>query len=919
MDKKKKNKSTTSVGSKVTKKIPKSSTNRKDKTNKNVREFKKIKNKDDSKKNKKKHSKLKKVIIILFLLMVLVALVGIGIFCGIFFSDKFALSREDLLLSNANTIIYDKDGNVIAELSGAENRKIISYDQMVKYIPEAFVSIEDERFYKHKGVDIKRTLAATTTYLTKGDSSFGGSTITQQLIKNITNERENTGSAGVERKIKEMSRAYQVEKMISKKQILELYLNIIPLGADGGDICGVEMASMYYFNKSARDLSIEESAFLAGINNAPNTYNPFKNADDAEKQAQVMAKIKTRTKTVLGKMKELNYITPEEYQTACQNVENGLPFSKGELPSSTIKDYFIKAAVDDVIDDLVNRKNMSVEYAKNRVYGGGYKIYTTQVSSVQKNLKDVYTSGNYILTSSLSPTHSQSAMVIMDHTSGQVVACMGGLGNDVDAIGLDRATVIPRQTGSSIKPIVTYGYGIESGTITASTVYNDEKIYFGDYEPKNDSGGFSGYITVRNAIERSVNVVACKIMSELGPDNAIDFARKCGISTLVKASENQKVNDSNLPAMALGGQSNGVTPLEMAAAYAMIANNGVYISPTFYTEVKDSSGNVVIEAEQKTERVMTEQHAYIMKTLLKQPVEGGSGTAKVCRMENFDVGAKTGTTNKKVDNWLCGMTPYYTAAAWYGYDKSGNKAIPINGSGNNAAKLWAEVMKKIHADLPAATFTEPSGIVKVSVCKKTGLKATSLCSDVYMEYMVESEMPDNCEGHSSLKICAESGKLATEYCMNTYYYSFLPEKERNPSWKTDGFNPSAPSETCDIHTSATSTTVTVEPTSPEVTTTDVVVPNVIGLTEAAAKEKLKDLDVHTKTKSDPNSPNGVVLSQSFEPNFVVEKNARIVITVNKIEKEKPPAEEPPAVNENKNEITPDPGDTNTITNTITIQ
>ena len=836
---------------------------------------------------------MKKFFIITFLLMMLLVLVGVGVFCGIFFSDKFALSREDLLLSNANTVVYDKDGNVIAELSGSENRRIISLDQMSEYLPKAFVAIEDERFYEHKGVDIKRTLAATGTYIFKGDSSFGGSSITQQLIKNVTNERDNSGSAGEQRKIKEMSRAYQVEKMLSKDEILSLYLNIIPLGADGGDICGVETASMYYFSKNAKDLSIEECAFLAGINNAPNTYNPFKDEDE-QKHNQVMNKIKTRTQVVLRKMKETGAITEEQYKTAYDNTENGLAFKKGELPSSTIKDYFIKAAVDNVVDDLVTRKNMSQEYAKNRVYGGGYKIYTTENASVQANLKEVYTSGEYILTSSLSPTHSQSAMVIIDHTTGQVVACMGGLGDDVDAIGLDRATVIPRQTGSSIKPIVTYGCGIEKGVITASTVYNDERTHFGNWEPKNDSGGFSGYITVRNAIERSVNIVACKIMSEIGPDNAIDFARQCGISTLIKASETKKntdSNDSNISAMALGGQSVGVTPLEMAGAYAMIANNGVYIEPTFYTKVEDSSGNIVIEAEQKTERVMTEQHAYIMKTLLKQPVEGASGTARVCRMNNFDVGAKTGTTNEKVDNWLCGMTPYYTAAAWYGYDKSGSKRIPINGSGNNAAKLWAEVMKKVHSDLPPATFTEPSGIVKVNVCRKSGLRASGSCSDVYSEYFVEGEVPKACEGHS-LKVCAESGKIATEFCPNTYYFSFLPEKERNPSWKTDNSNASAPSDTCTIHTS--SATVTNEPAnngnSAEVTTTtDIVVPNVVGLSKSEAVAKLSGMAVvYAKSKSDSSKKDGVVLSQYPASGTVVEKGAKITLTLNEI-KNDPPA------------------------------
>lgn len=891
MEKKKKRRSSTSVGSKV---VRRKSTNGR-KTKKVKPTGSKIK-KSNNGKEKKKMSKLKKFFIVVALLLVLTILVGIGIFCGIFFSDKFALSREDLLLSNANTIVYDRDGNVIAELSGSETRKIISYDQMSKHLPDAFVAIEDERFYQHKGVDVKRTLAATTTYLTKGDSSFGGSTITQQLIKNITNERENSGSAGVERKIKEMSRAYQVEKMISKKQILELYLNIIPLGADGGDICGVEMAATYYFSKSASDLSIEECAFISGINNAPNTYNPFKNSDQPEKQALVMKKIKDRTQVVLRKMKELKYITEDEFNIAYQNTENGLNFQKGELPSSTIKDYFIEAAVDNVVNDLVEKKGMKREYAKNRVYGGGYKIYTTEVASVQNSLYETYTAGEYELTSRDSENHSQSAMVVIDHTTGQVVGCMGGLGTDVDAIGINRAVDTKRQTGSSIKPIATYGCAVENKIITPSTVYNDEKTYFGKYEPKNDSGGFSGYITVRNAIERSVNIVACKIMSEIGPDNSIDFCRKCGIKSLVKASEDPKFNDSNLASMALGGQTKGVSVLDMAGAYAMIANNGVYISPTFYTKVEDSSGNIVIEAEQKTERVMTEQHAYIMKTLLKQPVEGGSGTAKVCRMEDFDVGAKTGTTNQKKDNWLCGMTAYYTGAAWYGYDDG----TPINGSGNNAAKLWASAMKKIHQDLAPAEFSEPSGIVRLSACRTTGQRASSSCSDTYMEYFVEGEEPSYCESHSSVKVCRESGLVATDNCPDTYFFSFAPEKERNPSWNTNGSMSSAPSETCNIHTSPVTNVDPNNGAQSPVTTTDVTVPDVIGLSKEAAMQKLAGFTViPVETESD--KPKGTVISQSFPAGSVVEKNAKITIKVSKGSGEKPQQPDNPEPNPEKPE------------------
>lgn len=842
--------------------------------------------KKEKKGNKSKHPKLKKALIIILLLFILSILVGIGIFCGIFFSDKFALSKEDLLLANANTTVYDKDGNVICELSGSENREVISIQDMSKYLPEAFVSIEDERFYQHNGVDWKRTIAAATKYLThNGNSSFGGSSITQQLVKNITDEKENSGIAGVERKIKEMSRAYQVEKMISKDQILELYLNVIPLGADGGDICGVEIASTYYFNKSASDLSVEECAFLAGINNAPNTYNPFKNSGDAEKQAAVDKKIKTRTETVLLKMKDLGYINGDEYKTAYDNVENGLKFSKGQLPGSNIKSYFVQASVNQVIDDLVENKVYSEEYAKSRVFGGGYKIYTTESTKVQANLETVYRSDKYILTSSKTSGHSQSAMVVIDHTTGQVVGCMGGLGSDVDATGINRAVSSMRQPGSSIKSIGVYACGIEKGIITAGTVYDNSATTFGGgYSPKTTSEK-AGLCTVRDALEVSSNVVACKIMSEIGPDNAIDFMRKCGINTLVKASENKKKNDSNL-AIALGGLTNGVTPLEMASAYAMIANNGVYISPTFYTKVEDSAGNIIMETKQTTQRVMSENNAYVMKNLLEQPVIGSEGTARGCKINGMEVSAKTGTTNSNVDRWLCGFTPYYTAATWYGYDDG---KTPINGSENFSGKLWTDVMTAIHKDLKSESFIRPSGVVDVQICRKSGCKASSSCTDTYTEVYAAGTEPQECPGHST-KICKDSGLLATEYCPNTEYVTFIPEKERNASWSTNSNGKYASAtEKCNIHTSPQVTNVpanTVTTPTEEVTTTDISVPDVVGKTEASAREVLKDINVNVKYKSDDTKADGVVLSQSLQAGTLVSKDASITVTINKIEKKK---------------------------------
>lgn len=865
-------------------------------------------------KNKKDHTKIKKAIIIAVVLLFLLVLIAGGVFVGIFFSDKFAMTREDLLIGYSNTIIYDSEGNVIAELSGKENRKIIKIDEMNPLLPKAFVAIEDERFYQHKGVDLKRTIAATATYVThSGESNFGGSTITQQLVKNITNEKESSGTAGMQRKIREMSRAYQIEKMLKKDDILELYLNLIPLASSGGDICGVEVASMYYFNKSARDLSLEECAFLAGVTHSPTQYNPYKENPNTER-------INTRTKTVLGKMKELKFITDEQYNEAIAKVNEGLKFEKGELPTSTIKDYFISAAVEEVVKDLVNEKGMSEEYARNRVFSGGLKIYTTQVSSIQNTLQTEYKSENYVKPATdpkaEEGAHTQSAMVIMDHKTGRVVGCMGGLGTDVDAIGINRINST-RQPGSSIKPIGVYGAALEKGIITASTVYdNTYPTYFGPtYHPNNASNQKTGLCTVRDALEVSSNIVACKVMTELGPDNSIDFMRQLGITSLVKASETTNgVSDSNT-SLALGTAS--ISPLEMAAAYATIANDGVYIEPTFYTKVEDSTQNVILETKQETRRVFSEGNSFIMKSLLKQVVEGSQGTARLCRMDNMDVSAKTGTTQDQKDVWLCGFTPYYTAATWFGYDKPEY----VNTAGGSPATLiWASVMKNVHSNLEGARFQQPGNVVTAQVCRSSGKCATSACKNTYTEYFVEGAVPGKCEGHNAFKVCSETKKLATEYCPHTetVYGLAKPEKEANAQWKTNGNGKySVITEKCDKHTAETAkkedsdnkeTKVTIEDNKKK--DTDFTVPNVVGQSEASARSALSVLKVNVSYSSDNSKPNGVVLSQSLKANSVVSKQANITIIVNKIESQ-PKKEEPKQTNNNDQTNTQNNNSSNT--------
>lgn len=848
------------------------------KNNKKTRNSNKEKNQKSKQVNKAKI--IKKIIIILILVFILISLIGAGIFAGIFFSDKFAMSKEDLLISNSNTFVYDSEGNLIRELSGDENRKIITLNDMPEYLPKAFIAIEDERFYEHHGIDIKRSTAATITYIfNKGTSSFGGSTITQQLIKNITNEKDDEGKAGIQRKIREMSRAYQIEKIISKSQILELYLNIIYLGGYGRNICGVEVASEYYFGKSADELTISESAYLAGINHSPNNYNPFTETDNTEK-------IKKRTKTVLDKMKELGMISNEEFNKAISEVDAGLNFRQGNLSNGTDMSYHLSATIEQVVNQMVEEKGMSYEYAKSRLYGGGYKLYTTEVRSIQNRMQEEYIKDKYIVKSKKnSGQHSQSAMVIIDYKTGNVVGCMGGLGTDVNALGLNRI-YSARQPGSSIKPIASIAPSLESKIITAGTVYDDSPTTFnnGKYDPKNSSG-YKGLITVRKAIEVSSNVVEVKIMSELGPENSIKFLKQLGLNHLDDKEDNGL-------AIVLGGLTHGATPLEMAGAYATIANGGEYITPTFYSKLVDSQGKTVLQPKQEKRRVMSEGTAYITKSILKSPVIGSNGTATNCRISGMDVGAKTGTTDSNKDRWLCGLTPYYAAATWFGFDDP----EVISYSGNPSAKIWSAIMQDIHKDLPKKTFDKPSNIVTAKICKDSGKSATGSCSNTYTEEFVSGTVPSACTGHSRLKVCKETGKLANEFCIDIEERNGLqpPEKEKNAIWKTSaGGKYSTITDVCDVHkkpeidTNVINNVInSLENNIPVVDTPDnvnkVKVPNVVGKTESEAKKALDAVKLRYKIEYEVNDEKvGIVIRQTRKAGEEVKEDTIVTLIVGK--------------------------------------
>ena len=730
---------------------------------------KNVKNKNKNKKKKLAWSIIKKILLAILILGILAGLIVAGILAGIFFGffgSDFKMTKSDLTIQFVNSEVYDADGKLICSLNGNEKRKLVSLEQMPEYLPKAYVAIEDERFYEHNGVDIKRTGAATVTYvLHGGKSSFGGSTITQQLVKNITDDDEDSAL----RKVKEMARAIQVEKEISKDDILELYLNIIFVG--GNNINGVELGAEYYFNKDVSQVTIAEAAFMAGINHTPNSYNPYIGTE--EEKAAHIENGKKRTKVVLNKMLELGYISQEEFDTANAEVDKGLPFSQGALTSNVILTAHTEAALNEIVEQMMAEKGMTRDMAESKLYGSGYKIYTTQVTSIQNTMQEEMSKDKYIMPGkvkladnvTLKNDQSQAAMVVIEPSTGKVVGCVGKLGAKTTNGDLNRATQTKRQIGSAMKPIAVIGPAVQEGIISPASVYDDKQTsefsVDGKPWPKNYYGSFYGKQTVREAIKISGNVIPVRILNQIGVSKSIEYLNKMNMTV-------------QSPGLSLALGSAEFTPLQMAAAYATIANDGTYIQPTFYSKVVDLDGNVVIEPHQTKTEVFGKSESYIIKSIITEPVvgvgtpatHGRGGTATYCKIPGMDVCAKTGTTDDDYDRWLCGFTSYYAAACWYGYDQNEEvkytKASPTNPAGG----IWSAVMKSIHTGLEPKTFVKPDDVVQATVCHDSGLLPSAGCTNVVTDWFIQSKVPtERCGTQNFDKeyaICEESGMLAVE-------------------------------------------------------------------------------------------------------------------------------------------------------------
>lgn len=704
------------------------------------RQQKEIQKEEIPKKKKSKNSKkkkTKKLIIITFIILIIVA----GIYVAISSHNWQTIITD--MQANENSIVKDSENNTIATFGSEKIKRKIDNSDIPENLKHAYVAIEDERFYSHHGIDIKRTGSAILSYIFHGgSSSFGGSSITQQLVKNLTGENEGK----ITRKVKEWGRAWSLESSMSKEEILGLYLNVIYVGPN---LYGVETGAQYYFNKPAKDLKLEECAFLAGINHSPNSYNPFESGNTD--------KIKTRTKTVLAKMLELKYITQDEYNQAIANVENGLSFKKGAVKAKeTVNSYHTDALQSQIIQELCAKKHISETFATNYIEMAGLTIISTVDVNIQNKIEQEFEKSKYQLKSQNGGNPSQAAMVIIDHKTGYVVGCVGGLGKKTTVRGLNRATQSIRQTGSAIKPIAVLAPGIDKKIFTGATIFEDEQKTFADnYSPENYSK-YLGNVTVRRALESSQNIPFVEMMEKIGPKTSINYLEKMGITTLSKEDENL--------ALALGGLDRGISPLEMAGAYATIANDGVYIEPTFYSKIVDKEGKTILEAKQQKRRVFSKEVAYILKELLTQPVTGSYGTATYCAISGIDVAAKTGTTDENYDRWLCGFTPYYTGVTWYGYDQ--NETINYNGKKNPAGILWANIMSKIHSNLKNARFEKPSKVTSCIICSESGQIANSGCPNTYKEYFLLGTTPGECTKHSGSEL-KENETPKTETNQNT--------------------------------------------------------------------------------------------------------------------------------------------------------
>ena len=764
------------------------------------------------------------------------------------------VSTIDISPTGYMSTVYDSDGNEIETLaSTGANRTYVTLDEIPLDLQHAFVAIEDSRFYEHNGVDLQGIVRAAVKGVMNGfDFSQGASTITQQLLKNnyfTTWTSEHTFADSLNRKIQEQYLAVQLEKIVKKDVILENYLNSINLGQN---TLGVEAAAERYFNKSVSDLTLSESAVIAGITQNPTRYNPISHPDENAK----------RRKTVLSYMLEQGYITKDAYEDAlADDVYDRIQVLNTEN-ATTSTSYFVDALTDEVVADLQDKLGYTETEAYSLLYSGGLSIYSTQDTTIQNivqeeinntdnyngmekisfsyrltlnkadgssaNYSDI-TMLNYIKASSSRSNleydsqeeaeaaveaykeavmeegdeiagetitytlQPQAAMTVMDQTTGHVVAMIGGRGDKTAAKTLNRATGITRQPGSTFKIIACYAAALDAGGMTLASVENDMPTTYADGTSlKNYNNKYLGWTNIRTAITNSINVVTVEVMGDIGTGLGFQYAKDLGITTLTDGDNNQ--------ALALGGITNGVTNLDLTAAYATIANGGEYNTPIFYTTVVDHQGNIILDnRDNSSRRVLKETTAWLLTSAMEDVMTSGTGTA--ANFSGVAVAGKSGTTTKNKDTVFAGYTPYYTAVIWGGYDDNTPQSYTTY-----SKVIWKAVMSRIHEGLEYKDFVKPDGIVTASVCKKSGkLAINGVCdhdprgSQVYTEYFEKGTEPtEYCDHHYLGYVCTETHMFANSECPQ-YGGVFIVGAASGSEDEPYGVNAATFGQYCPIH------------------------------------------------------------------------------------------------------------------------
>ncbi|MFT4144523.1 MAG: transglycosylase domain-containing protein [Mobilitalea sp.] len=815
-----------------------------------------------------------------------VSLVIIGVFAGFGYvkgviDSAPEITAIDVVPQGFTTTIYDKEGNIIEYLVGAQsNREYVSIDDFPDYIKYAFISIEDERFYEHAGIDVKGIFRAFVVGLKSGGFSEGGSTLTQQLLKNqvFNGGRESAFIDKLERKIQEQYLAIQLENQLDKDTILEYYLNVINLSSG---TYGIQKAANRYFNKDAKDLSVSEAATIAAIAQNPVNRNPINYPENNE----------VRKNQILDDMLEQKHISQEEHDIAiADDVYSRIKAVNSEKDTDTNYTYFVDEVINRTIKDLQSLGYTETE-AFNKLYTEGLNIYTTQDPVIQKICDDVYADESYFpemgvsyweLNYALSiqngddeeslvhyhnndflefykdfddPEHlyvddgkskfsllfldkedmqakidafkaaklaeagpdsivagetstmtlqPQSSFVVMDQYTGEVAAIIGGRGVKEGNRTLNRATDSKRQPGSTFKILSTYLPALDSVGMTLASVQDDSGPYYypGTTEEVTNwtkTKVYEGLTTVRRAILNSMNIVTVKNFAEVTPQLGYDYLQKLGFTTLV---------DSDITySTALGGLTYGVTNLELTAAYAAIADGGIYTEPILYTKILDRNGKVILSKTPKKEQVMKESTAFLLTSAMEDVVKVGTGTSVKLSAIKMPVAGKTGSTSNYNDLWFSGYSPYYTATIWSGFDNNRlqtNTAYP--------KKIWKTIMEQIHIqkDLEIKEFTKPDSVISVKICTKSGkLAVEGLCDDVQgkdftkVEYFAKGTEPiEKCDVHVTANICTDSGLLATDNCPADKVKTevFLNKTEIA---KTDDTPFILPKDYCNVHGSGT--------------------------------------------------------------------------------------------------------------------